>query len=310
MDELGFSYMKFDDHHFLDDLQYADAVPMIRRLSEKAASNGLGFGVKLTNTFPVDNPNDVMAGGEMYMSGRALFPLTLEVARRLSEDFGGALRISWSGGADAENIAELYGAGIWPVTVATTLLKPGGYQRVKQLADEYAARGCEPFRGVDNEKIEKLSARASLDKKYRKPAKAAPNRKIERAVPLTDCFIAPCEEGCPIKQDVPEYIRLAGEERYGEALAVILDKNPLPFITGTICSHRCMSRCTRSFYDESVEIRARQAALRGKGFLRGYEGASAPRRAERRESRGHWRRSGGNGGCLLPRAQRHQGDSI
>ena len=276
MDELGFSYMKFDDHHFLDDLQYADAVPMIRRLSEKAASNGLGFGVKLTNTFPVDNPNDVMAGGEMYMSGRALFPLTLEVARRLSEDFGGALRISWSGGADAENIAELYGAGIWPVTVATTLLKPGGYQRVKQLADEYAARGCEPFRGVDNEKIEKLSARASLDKKYRKPAKAAPNRKIERAVPLTDCFIAPCEEGCPIKQDVPEYIRLAGEERYGEALAVILDKNPLPFITGTICSHRCMSRCTRSFYDESVEIRSVKLLCAEKGFSEAMKALPRP----------------------------------
>ena len=276
MDELGFSYMKFDDHHFLDDLQYADAVPMIRRLSEKAASNGLGFGVKLTNTFPVDNPNDVMAGGEMYMSGRALFPLTLEVARRLSEDFGGALRISWSGGADAENIAELYGAGIWPVTVATTLLKPGGYQRVKQLADEYAARGCEPFRGVDNKKIERLSARASLDKKYRKPAKAVPNRKIDRAVPLTDCFIAPCEEGCPIKQDVPEYIRLAGEERYGEALAVILDKNPLPFITGTICSHRCMSRCTRSFYDESVEIRSVKLLCAEKGFSEAMKALPRP----------------------------------
>ncbi|MCD8233403.1 MAG: FAD-dependent oxidoreductase, partial [Cloacibacillus porcorum] len=174
------------------------------------------------------------------------------------------------------NMNAIVGCGVWPVTVATTLLKPGGYQRVKQLADEYAARGCEPFRGVDNEKIEKLSARASLDKKYRKPAKAAPNRKIERAVPLTDCFIAPCEEGCPIKQDVPEYIRLAGEERYGEALAVILDKNPLPFITGTICSHRCMSRCTRSFYDESVEIRSVKLLCAEKGFSEAMKALPRP----------------------------------
>ena len=241
MDELGFSYMRFDDHHFLDDLQYADAVPMIERLSSKAAANGLRFGVKLTNTFPVDNPNDVMDGDEMYMSGRALFPLTLETARRFSNDFGGKLRISWSGGADAENISLLYGAGIWPVTIATTLLKPGGYQRIKQLADEYDSRGCAPFGGVDNEKIKKLSELASLSPKYRKPAKAAPDRKIKRPVPLTDCFIAPCEEGCPIRQNVPEYVRLAGAGRFKEALSVILDKNPLPFITGTICSHRCIS---------------------------------------------------------------------
>lgn len=283
MDELGFSYMQFDDHHFLDDLQYADAVPMLRRLADKAAENGLDFGVKLTNTFPVDNPNDYMAGGEMYMSGRALFPLTLEVARRLSEDFGGGLRVSWSGGADAENIASLYSAGIWPVTLATTLLKPGGYQRVKQLADEYAARGCGPFRGVDNEKLKALSARASLDKKYRKPAKLPANKKIDRPVPLTDCFIAPCEEGCPINQDVPEYVRLAGEGRFAEALAVILDKNPLPFITGTICSHRCMSRCTRNFYDESVAIRAVKLLCAEKGV--GEAMKKLPRPAARSEAK-------------------------
>ena len=277
MDELGFSYMRFDDHHFLDDLQYADAVPMIERLSSKAAANGLRFGVKLTNTFPVDNPNDVMDGDEMYMSGRALFPLTLETARRFSNDFGGKLRISWSGGADAENISLLYGAGIWPVTIATTLLKPGGYQRIKQLADEYDSRGCAPFGGVDNEKIKKLSELASLSPKYIKPAKAAPDRKIKRPVPLTDCFIAPCEEGCPIRQNVPEYVRLAGAGRFKEALSVILDKNPLPFITGTICSHRCMNGCTRDFYDESVEIRAVKLLCAEKGIAEAMKELPRPK---------------------------------
>ncbi|MDO5116098.1 MAG: putative selenate reductase subunit YgfK [Synergistaceae bacterium] len=277
LDELGFSYIKFDERHFLEDLQYADALPMLERLSRKADENGLGFGVKLTNTFPVDNPNDFMAGDEMYMSGRSLFPLTLETARRLSADFGGRLRISWSGGADAENISQLYGAGIWPVTLATTLLKPGGYQRLRQLAEEYEKVGCPPFERVDEDKIKQLSGSVSADKKYRKAAKAAPIRKIDKAAPLTNCFIAPCEEGCPINQDVPEYVRLAGEGKFDEALSVILDKNPLPFITGTICNHRCMSKCTRNFYDESVEIRAVKLLSAEKGL----EGAmkSLPRPA-------------------------------
>ena len=146
---MGFDYIKFDDHHFKEDLQYSDAVPMLRRLQALADREGLSFGVKLTNTFPVDNPQDVMAGDEMYMSGRALFPLTAEAARRLSDEFEGKLRISWSGGADYMNICSLYSAGIWPITLATTLLKPGGYQRLKQLAAMLAAQGTAEFEGVD-----------------------------------------------------------------------------------------------------------------------------------------------------------------
>ena len=46
---------------------------------------------------------------------------------RLSREFDGKLRIAYSGGADYYNIDRIVGCGVWPVTVATTLLKPGGY---------------------------------------------------------------------------------------------------------------------------------------------------------------------------------------
>lgn len=59
----------------------------------------------------------------------------------------------------------------------------------------------------------------------------------------------------PIHQDVSEYIELVEKQMYPEALELILEKNPLPFITGTICAHRCMDKCTRNFYDDSVYIR-------------------------------------------------------
>ncbi len=42
-----------------------------------------------------------------------------------------------------------------------------------------------------------------------------------------------CSEGCPIHQDIPQYVALTGEGKYKEALEVILEKNALPFITGT-----------------------------------------------------------------------------
>ena len=255
MDRLGYGYAGFDDHHFKEDLQYCDAVPMLKRLQSAAARQGLLLGVKLTNTMPVDNPKDFMPGEEMYMSGRALFPLTAELAFRLSEDFNGQLRISWSGGADFTNICELYKAGIWPVTLATTLLKPGGYQRLAQLAESLSACDYEEFSGIDIEAAGKI-ARDSLSKKwYRKHVKPLPPFKSDEPLPLLNCFTAPCVTGCPINQDVPEYLALAGEGKNKEALRIILDKNPLPFITGTICTHKCMSKCTRIFYEESVRIR-------------------------------------------------------
>ena len=90
MDDLGYDYMAFTDFHFKDDLQYEDAVPMLKRLMDVAAQEGLSFGVKLTNTFPVDIKRQELPGEEMYMSGKALFPLSISVAARLaSNETGG-----------------------------------------------------------------------------------------------------------------------------------------------------------------------------------------------------------------------------
>ena len=155
MDAMGYDYVAFGDFHFLDDLQYEDAVPMLKRLMALAQEKNLEFGVKITNTFPVDVKQKELPSEEMYMSGKSLFPLSISLAAKLSEEFDGKLRISYSGGADYFNIKKIVDAGIWPVTVATTLLKPGGYQRLVQLAQE-TEEGRE-FEGVDVEKIVRLA---------------------------------------------------------------------------------------------------------------------------------------------------------
>jgi len=269
LDKLGFDYMSFDDKHFKADLQFDDAVPMFKRLQALADDLSLEFGVKLTNTFPVRIEEKELPGNEMYMSGRSLFPLSIEVANRLSKAFDGKLRISFSGGADVRNITGIIDAGIWPVTLATTLLKPGGYQRLHQIAAELSkAEGVCPkrFDGVDLDKLQSLVEKSLSCDIYRKPAGQPPERKIKNRVPLVDCFTAPCQNGCPFGQDIPAYLRLAGEGRFLEALRVITEKNPLPFITGTICSHRCMNKCTRIFYEGSVDIRAVKLEAAEKAF--------------------------------------------
>lgn len=255
MDDMGYDYMVFGDFHFKDDLQYKDAVPMFTRLMKLSEELGLEFGVKITNTFPVDVTREELPSEEMYMSGKALFPLSISLAAKLAKEFDGRLRIAYSGGADYFNISRIIRAGVWPVTVATTLLKPGGYNRSVQMADMLVKEGLKPFTGIDVEAITKLAEDAKKDVHHVKPIKPLPSRKVKDSVPLMDCFMAPCEAGCPIHQDVSNYMELASEGKYEEALEVILDKNPLPFITGTICAHNCMSKCTRNFYEEPVNIR-------------------------------------------------------
>ena len=266
MDEMGYDYIQFGDFHFKDDLQYEDAVPMLTRLMNTAKERNLEFGVKITNTFPVDVKQNELPSEEMYMSGKSLYPLSISLAAKLAKEFDGRLRISYSGGADYYNIERIVDAGIWPVTVATTLLKPGGYQRLTQMAKLLDKENA-PFEKIDVEAAGKLAEEAVEDPHHVKAMKPLPSRKMKKEVPLMDCFVAPCKEGCPIHQDITTYLQLVGEEKYEEAMEVIAEKNPLPFITGTICAHNCMSKCTRNFYETPVHIRE----MKLKAAENGYE---------------------------------------
>ena len=255
LDKMGYDYIAFGRFHFEDDLQYVDAVPMLQRLIKLSGDLGLEFGVKITNTFPVDVKAGELPSEEMYMSGKSLFPLSIALAAKLSEEFDGKLRIAYSGGADAFNIEKIVGTGVWPVTVATTILKPGGYQRLEQMAQKLDAMGVKAFEGIDVEALKKVAEEAVTDAHHVKPAKLPGSRKTEERVPLLYCYTAPCEDACPIHQEITTYMKLSGEEKYEEALKVILNRNALPFITGTICAHTCQGHCTRNFYEKAVQIR-------------------------------------------------------
>jgi len=259
LDQLGYEYLSFDEHHFNDDLQWKDAIPMFTNLQKLAKEKGLIFGLKLTNTFPVQIKRDELPGEEMYMSGRALFPLSISLAQQLTKAFDGNMPLSYSGGADALNIKAIFETGIRPVTVCTTILKPGGYERLKQMAEI-----CEPLLdgGIKQTNIDKLSALVEglpTSKYNNKYMRDIGSRKSKSVLPLFDCFKSPCNStdvGCPIEQQIPEYLKLVSEGKYKEAFDVISIDNTAPAITGTICDHQCQSACTRVDYDESLSIRA------------------------------------------------------
>ncbi|MCP4405815.1 MAG: putative selenate reductase subunit YgfK [bacterium] len=253
--KLGYEYVELSEASFSQDLQANDALDMLKRLLDSAQQEQLEFGVKLTNTLGAKNTLGRLPGDEFYMSGRALFPLTIHVAAMLSEAFDGQLHISYSGGVSQLNVQELFELGIRPITMATDLLKPGGYLRMKEMALLLeSAEG--PRNGkIDVTGLKQLASNALTSDIYRKDWRGTDKVAIGKALPLFDCYAAPCVVACPIHQDVPEYIRLIGEERYDEALELIYAKNALPHITGYICDHQCMFKCTRLDYEGSVRIR-------------------------------------------------------
>ena len=280
LDSMGYDYIVFDEHHFNEDLQWADAVPMFERLQALADKTGVEFGLKLSNTFPVDTTRGELPGDEMYMSGRSLFPLTIEMCNRISKQFKGKMRLSFAGGAEFFNCDKLFAAGIWPITVATTILKPGGYNRLKQMCEKVEDMPFKAFSGTDSAAIEALSIDSHTNYHHLKPIKPLPARKSEDRVPWLDCFKAPCKGGCPIAQDIPEYIELCKKGLYVPALKLITEKNALPFITGTICAHRCQNKCTRNFYDESVQIRDTKLLAAQKGYPALMASIKAPAKVE------------------------------
>ena len=80
-------------------------------------------------------------------------------------------------------------------------------------------------------------------------------------------------EPCAVHQDVPEYAWLIAQGQYDRALDVILARNPLPGVTGYVCTHLCQTRCTRNDYDQPVAIRLlkRFAAEKGTATTQSFD---------------------------------------
>jgi putative selenate reductase len=281
LDETGWKDIALKRESFERDLQWKDALSLIASLKGSADAKGKRFGIKLSNTLANANDGARLPGVERYMSGRALFPITVRLAAELASalpNFG--QRFSYCGGVQSLNAYELIEAGLGPLTIATDVLKPGGYLRFGPTARAAVAAIASSSHVPDPARLARLADEALQRPEYRKGFKKS-NSHIARALPLFDCFSAPCMEACPTHQKVPEYLRLASrgamadlakaeeaapdaagepgtEDKacpWSEAMATITADNPLPRITGLLCDHACEYACSRLDYEGSVRIR-------------------------------------------------------
>ncbi|MEA3376082.1 MAG: putative selenate reductase subunit YgfK, partial [Chloroflexota bacterium] len=168
-DHLGFTEIEIPDQVFEHDLQYDQALALIESLTRVATERDLTFGVKLSNTLAVANHRDVLPGDEMYMSGRALYPITMTLFQELTEAFeedeGRGLHVSYSAGADALNVSTILSCGALPVTAVSDLLKPGGYSRFLQylenLEEEMRERGADSLEELARDRLATVEEEAA-----------------------------------------------------------------------------------------------------------------------------------------------------
>jgi len=262
------------DEAFEHDLKYSDAINIIAALQKVADKQGLTFGLKLTNTLESLNEKNVFEAENdmMYMSGRALHPISINVAAKLQKEFDGKLKLSFSGGIDAFNVADTLACGFKTITVSSDLLKPGGYTRMKQyftnLADDFSkvnANNISEFilnksNGDSEEQstfrqLQKYAEQTVHSTHYQRNYLRLPTIKTPKPLDVFDCISAPCEATCPAHQGIPSYMYFTAKGDFESAYQVIAQTNAFPNATGMVCDHVCQTRCTRINYDETLAIR-------------------------------------------------------
>jgi putative selenate reductase len=277
-DDLGFRDVVVPDAAFEHDLDYRDALPLLSRLSATAGECGLEFGVKLTNTLEVRNFKTVFDDSEetMYLSGRPLHAITVNLAADLAEEFCGRLPMSFSAGADCFNSPHLLGAGMQTITVCSDLLKTGGYLRLLQYlectedafrragadsVDEFVLNTAEPGAGEGGVQLRAIAnlgryaAHCLRDPLLRKDRFDTSHSKTRRQLALYDCIEAPCMDGCAVNQKVPHYMSAVRGGDHEEAARLTRSDNPIPAMLARVCDHLCEPVCIRTHLDEPLAIR-------------------------------------------------------
>ena len=88
-----------------------------------------------------------------------------------------------------------------------------------------------------------------------------------------NCKIKPCSnKGCPLGNNIPEFIQKIKEENYIEAYKILCETTVLPGVCGRICPHQkqCQGSCVRGIKGEPVSIGELEALVFDKAMEQGY----------------------------------------
>lgn len=78
----------------------------------------------------------------------------------------------------------------------------------------------------------------------------------EKANYCLSCKNKPCIKGCPLNNDITEFIKSIKEEKYEEAYKILIETTVLSSVCGRICPHekQCQGSCIRGIKQQPVNI--------------------------------------------------------
>ncbi len=79
---------------------------------------------------------------------------------------------------------------------------------------------------------------------------------IEEAKRCLHCKVPQCRKGCPIENDIPDFIHALSMGNMGDAMSIINSKSNLPAICGRVCPHekQCQGHCVLNKKDNPIKI--------------------------------------------------------
>ena len=82
------------------------------------------------------------------------------------------------------------------------------------------------------------------------------NKIKKQAQYCLNCKNRPCVSGCPLQNNIPDFIKYIKEEKYEEAFRVLSDTTIFESICGRICPQKsqCEGKCVRGMKGDSVHI--------------------------------------------------------
>jgi len=263
--------VEVSEDDFLDTIQYGEAISLIENVMENTREIGLDLTVKISNSLTCKNTTSQIPGisTEVFLSGKVLHPIAVNLAAKIQSKFEGRLDISFSGGANCFNTPNLLQSGFSSVSVCTDLLKPGGYGRLNQYFTElsklfvnYQAKNIREFilksgneYGVQESALGNLrnyAIRTLNELAYQKNELSGTKFKSDRPLLHYDCIVAPCTQASPLNIRTADYCYFTAKNNAEKAINTILADNALPSILGMAGDDTSRLVCTRQGYDYPV----------------------------------------------------------
>ena len=95
----------------------------------------------------------------------------------------------------------------------------------------------------------------------------------EKADYCLSCKVKPCKKGCPLENDITEFIKYIKENNYEEAYKIATQTSVLQSVCGRICPHmsQCEESCIRGIKSKPVSIGDIEAFIGDKAIEQNYK---------------------------------------